>query len=106
MSFTEITPEQAWDMMRTKNAVLLDVRDAARFTYSHAQGAFHLTDQSYGQFQDTYDFDHPFIVSCYHGISSRSAAAFLAKQGYDNLYSVIGGFEGWQRAGLPIETAY
>lgn len=106
MSFTEITPEQAWDMMRTKNAVLLDVRDAARFTYSHAQGAFHLTDQSYEQFQDTYDFDHPVIVSCYHGISSRSAAAFLAKQGYDNLYSVIGGFEGWQRAGLPIETAY
>lgn len=106
MSFTEITPELAWNMMQTKNAALLDVRDAARFAYSRAQGAFHLTDQSYGQFQDIYDFDHPIIVSCYHGVSSRSVAAFLAEQGYDNVYSVIGGFEGWQRASLPIETAY
>ncbi|ABR73470.1 Rhodanese domain protein [Actinobacillus succinogenes 130Z] len=106
MAFTEITPERAWDMIQTENAVLLDVRDAERFSYSRAQGAFHLTNQSYGEFQDTYDFDHPVIVSCYHGISSRSIAAFLAEQGYDNVYSVIGGFEGWQRAGLPMETAY
>ena len=40
MSFKEISPEQAWEMMQ-KGAILADVRDPQRFTYSHAKGAFH-----------------------------------------------------------------
>ena len=104
--FTEISPQQAWQMVNEEQAALLDIRDLQRFTYSHPQGAFHLTNQSYGQFQDTYDFDHPVIVSCYHGISSRNVAAFLVEQGYERVYSVKGGFDGWVRAELPIETTY
>ncbi len=104
--FIEISPEQAWQIMQAENAPLLDVRDLQRFTYSRPQGAFHLTNQSYALFQDEYDFDHPVIVSCYHGISSRQVATFLAEQGYERVYSVKGGFDGWVRAGLPIETAY
>lgn len=105
MSFKEITPQQAWDMVQ-QGAMLADVRDAQRYTYSHPKGAFHLTNQTFLQFEEMVDFDSPIIVSCYHGVSSRSVATFLAEQGYENLYSVIGGFEGWCRAELPIETAY
>ncbi|MDU8923409.1 thiosulfate sulfurtransferase GlpE [Pasteurellaceae bacterium LIM206] len=104
--FVEITAEQAWRMVQQDNAVILDVRDLPRFTYSHAKGAFHLTNQSYGRFQDSYDYDHPVIVSCYHGVSSRNVAAFLIEQGYENVYSIKGGFEAWQQANLPIEAAY
>ncbi|TCP96200.1 thiosulfate sulfurtransferase [Cricetibacter osteomyelitidis] len=103
--FTEISPQQAWQMMNDENAVLVDVRDAMHFQYSRPQRAFHLTNQSYGEFRNLYDYDDPIIVSCYHGISSRNVAQFLVEQGYDNVFSVIGGFEGWHRAGLPIETA-
>lgn len=101
--FTEITPQQAWQMMQEEGAWLLDIRDAMRFQLSHPQGAFHLTNQSYGQFQDEVDFDEPVIVSCYHGVSSRNVATYLVEQGYDRVYSVIGGFQGWQLAELPIE---
>ena len=41
-----------------------------------------------------------------HGVSSRNVATFLVEQGYENVFSVIGGFDGWVKAGLPIETAY
>ncbi|WP_044470013.1 thiosulfate sulfurtransferase GlpE [Mannheimia massilioguelmaensis] len=102
----QITPQQAWDMMNSENAVLLDIRDEQRFTYSHAKGAFHLTNQTYGKFQDLYDFDDPIILSCYHGVSSLNVGKFLIEQGYDNVYSVIGGFENWEKAKMPIETAY
>ncbi|HHE8777029.1 TPA: thiosulfate sulfurtransferase, partial [Haemophilus influenzae] len=27
-------------------------------------------------------------------------------QGYKNVFSMIGGFDGWCRAELPIDTAY
>lgn len=98
-----ITPEQAWQMMNN-GAHLLDVRDELRFTQSHAKGAFHLTNQSYGQFQNNVDFDENVIVMCYHGISSLNVGAYLLAQGYDNIYSVIGGFEGWEKSGLPLEN--
>lgn len=101
--FAEISPQEAWRMVCEQQAALLDIRDLPRFSYSHPKGAFHLTNQSYGAFQQRYDYEHPVIVSCYHGVSSRQVAAFLVEQGYDNVYSVIGGFEGWMRAELPIE---
>lgn len=101
--FVEITPEEAWQLLQQEEAVLVDIRDLPRFSYSRPQGAFHLTNQSYGQFQDEYDFDQPVIVSCYHGVSSRNVAQFLLEQGYEQVYSVKGGFDAWVRAELPIE---
>ena len=44
--FTEISPEQAWQMLNEEDAVLVDVRDMQRFSYSRPQGAFHLTNHS------------------------------------------------------------
>ncbi|MCV6069119.1 sulfurtransferase, partial [Escherichia coli] len=38
----------------------------------------------------------------YHGISSQGAAQYLVNQGFEQVYSVDGGFEAWQRAQLPI----
>lgn len=105
MSFTEINADQAWQLMQ-QGAMLADIRDAQRFQYAHAKGAFHLTNQSFLQFEQQVDYDTPIIISCYHGISSRNVASFLAEQGYDNLYSLIGGFEAWEKAGLPLDTAY
>lgn len=97
-----ITPQQAWQMMNN-GAYLLDVRDELRFRQAHAKGAFHLTNQSYGQFQEQVDFDDNVIVICYHGVSSLNIGSYLLAQGYDNVYSVIGGFEGWVKSNLPLE---
>ena len=52
------------------------------------------------------DYDEPLIIMCYHGVSSRNTAQFLVEQGFEEVYSVKGGFDGWVHAGLPIETAY
>ena len=78
MSFKEISPEQAWEMVQN-GAMLADIRDPQRFTYSHAKGAFHLTNQSFLQFEEQVDFDSPIIVSCYHGVSSRNVATLLVQ---------------------------
>ena len=104
-SFHQHYEKAVWEMVQN-GAMLADIRDPQRFTYSHAKGAFHLTNQSFLQFEEQVDFDSPIIVSCYHGVSSRNVATFLVEQGYENVFSVIGGFDGWEKAGLPIETAY
>lgn len=105
-TFTEISPEQAWHLLEQEGATLVDIRDARRYVYSHPQDAFHLTNESYGRLLDKVDYDEPIIVICYHGVSSRNAAQFLVEQGFEQVYSVKGGFDAWQRSELPIETAY
>jgi rhodanese-related sulfurtransferase len=42
------------------------------------------------------------ILLCQHGYSSSLAAATLRELGFDRATDVIGGFEAWQAAGLPV----
>jgi rhodanese-related sulfurtransferase len=51
------------------------------------------------------DLDQVVIVLCEHGYSSVFAAAMLAQLGYRRAGDVVGGFEGWRQAGLPIVAA-
>ena len=77
---------------------LVDIRDAASFRAGHAPGAYHLTNDTLMQFMREVDYQVPVLVMCYHGNSSQGAAQYLAQQGYETVYSVDGGFEGWKLA--------
>ncbi len=45
------------------------------------------------------------LVLCDHGESSSLAAATLVELGFAHAGDVIGGFEAWQAAGLPLVAA-
>jgi rhodanese-related sulfurtransferase len=49
------------------------------------------------------DYGVRVIVVCNQGFSSSLAAASLLDLGLTNATDVIGGFEGWRAAGLPVE---
>lgn len=42
------------------------------------------------------------ILLCDHGYSSSLAAATLQEMGFDRATDVIGGFQAWAAAGLPV----
>jgi rhodanese-related sulfurtransferase len=46
----------------------------------------------------------PVVLICAHGYSSSLAAATLLDLGYANATDVVGGFEAWAAAGLPVTT--
>ena len=49
--------------------------------------------------------DDPVLVICDHGHSSILAAATLVVLGYARAGDVVGGFEAWRDAGLPVARA-
>src|SRR4249919_3992980 len=49
--------------------------------------------------------DAPLLLACGSGKRSMLAAQALAARGYTRLASVEGGFDAWQRAGLPLAGA-
>ena len=102
--FATLSPAQALELLNdeSQNAVLVDIRDPQSFQTSHAPMAFHLTDSSLVTWMNEVDFDQPVVVMCYHGVSSQGAAQYLVEQGFDQVYSLDGGFVAWQREGLPV----
>jgi len=49
--------------------------------------------------------DRRLLLICAHGYSSSLAAATLHDIGFSGATDVVGGFEAWAAAGLPIERA-
>ena len=96
-----MTQYQQIDIKQTRHlldqgAALVDIRDPDSFSNGHIRGAIHLDNHSLQQFIDTADLDAPLIVYCFHGMSSISAAQFLIERGFDQVYSMAGGFEAWK----------
>ena len=92
--FQRISPEQAL-ALREQGATVVDIRDPQSFANGHISGAHHLGNHNLAAFIAEADPDAPLIVSCYHGNSSQSAAAYLAHQGFSQVYSLDGGFDLW-----------
>ncbi|OBT12943.1 thiosulfate sulfurtransferase [Vibrio sp. UCD-FRSSP16_10] len=99
-----VSVSQAHQMLQSEQARLVDIRDIQAFTLAHPVDAFHLTNQTIADFMDSVEFEDPILVICYHGISSVGAAEYLANQGFEQVFSIDGGFEAWQRQQLPIEV--
>lgn len=101
--FKRIPPEKA-QALREAGAVVVDIRDPQVYAELHITGSQHLDNQSIADFIRHADLDAPLIVTCYHGNSSQSAAAYLVSQGFSDVYSLDGGFELW-RATYPAQTS-
>lgn len=104
-TFIEITAKDAWKLITEQNAQLIDTRDIHAFSQNHPKNAFHLTDATFPDFLQKYDEEQPLIISCYHGISSRNVAQFLIEQGFEEVYSLRGGFDAWLAEKLPTEKS-
>jgi len=102
--FKHISTEATKQMLEAGTAALVDIRDENSFAGGHIKGAVHLDNVSLPDFIVEADPDVPLIVCCYHGNSSQSAASFLNEKGFEEVYSMDGGFEAW-RAQFPFETA-
>ncbi|WPC74007.1 thiosulfate sulfurtransferase GlpE [Vibrio porteresiae] len=103
--FIHIDVANAQSLIETKEAVLVDIRDPQSYQVAHAKTAFHLTNETLHAFMESTEFDQPVLVMCYHGNSSQGAAQYLVNQGFEQVYSVDGGFEAWHRANLPVEQS-
>ncbi|MFT4939901.1 MAG: thiosulfate sulfurtransferase [Paraglaciecola sp.] len=101
--FAHISVQQTQQKIAESGARLVDIRDEQSFSAGHIEGAVHLSNGSLQPFMAQTEFDIPVIVCCYHGVSSQQAAQFLIHQGFEEVYSMDGGFEAW-RQHMPFVT--
>lgn len=83
-------------MLADGKAISMDIRDPQSFEIAHIDGAVHLTNDNLQQVVTETDTAQPIIIYCYHGISSQNAAQYFVGQGFEEVYSMDGGFEAWR----------
>lgn len=72
---------------------VVDIRDPQSYAAGRIDTASPLDQSTLPTFLANTPKTTPVVVCCYHGNSSQQAAAFLAEQGFETVYSLDGGFE-------------
>ena len=85
----------AWIDAKTE-LTLVDIRDPMSFAGGHIPGSLHLDNDGVPALLESAPRQQPLVVVCYHGHSSQQAAAWLAGQGFAEVYSLDGGFTEWE----------
>ena len=75
---------------------LIDIRDEQSFANGRISTAQHLDNSSVQSFVENADISKPLLVYCYHGNMSQSVAAYFGEQGFEQAYSMDGGFSDWE----------
>jgi len=97
---------EEYDKLRANtNNVLLDVRTKTEYEKGHIPGATNI-DISSPRFDESVaklDTNKTYLVNCAVGIRSARACKKLEGMGFKNLYDLAPGFDGWKKAGKPVD---
>ncbi len=92
----EISPAEAAQILRQKNARLVDVRELWEFDATHIEGSLHMPmGQVPNRALTELKTGERLIVLCHHGVRSLRVTEWLRKQGFDQAQSLAGGIEAW-----------
>ncbi|HLW34174.1 MAG TPA: rhodanese-like domain-containing protein [Chthoniobacterales bacterium] len=100
---TEISPTDAAAKAKSRDAVIVDVREKDEFDEDHIPDAVHMSRGTIElEIEDKFpDRNTEIICHCGGGGRSALAAETLQKMGYKNVRSMAGGFKTWKAVGLP-----
>ncbi|HKD80083.1 MAG TPA: rhodanese-like domain-containing protein [Candidatus Angelobacter sp.] len=101
----QMTVEQLHDRLDGNGLQVLDVRREPEWQAGHLADAEWFPLDQFKVSAPEVDPARPMAVHCQGGYRSMIACSLLRRAGVENVISVIGGFDAWRKAGLPVETA-
>jgi rhodanese-related sulfurtransferase len=100
----DLSPRDAAELLRERDAQLVDVREPYEHEAGRIAGALHIELERLPGEAERLDRERPVVFYCRSGSRSALAAQAFAASGYD-AHNLDGGLEAWVGAGLPIEPA-
>lgn len=107
-----IPPNEAASFHNTREAVFIDARSPEAFERGHIPEALNIPWMEVGQYIDPFLNDYPspdtiIITYCESETCSMSEdlAIMLLELGYPNVKVLENGWEGWLKAGYPVDPA-
>jgi rhodanese-related sulfurtransferase len=87
------------------NVVILDVRSKSEFDKGRIPGAINIDINStrFADAASALDKSKAYLVNCAVGMRSAKACKKMETMGFTNLFDLSPGFDGWKKAGRPVE---
>ncbi|MGB8471323.1 MAG: rhodanese-like domain-containing protein, partial [Candidatus Sulfotelmatobacter sp.] len=101
-TLSQITVEALSDRFQTSGIQVLDVRREPEWEAGHIAGASWWPLDNFKVAPPEIDRDVPLAVHCKGGYRSMIACSLLERAGFRNVLNVVGGFDAWQQAKLPV----
>lgn len=96
MSFSHLSTTDLVELQKMHEEVMvLDIRDPDSFASGHIAKAIHLSNDNASEVLPTLDPSAALVVCCYHGHSSQPVAQWLSEQGFEQVFSLDGGYAQW-----------
>lgn len=101
----EISPHQAAVIVKSNNAVIIDVRTQEEWDAGHIPNAIHIPlSEVKGRLDEFKAFDGlQIVMQCRSGRRSIVAGEILLSAGYGDVSNLTGGILAWGEAELPVE---
>lgn len=96
---------EATQLINRQDALVLDVREPARYAEGHILGARNVPLAELAKRAGELEKfkNRPVIVACDSGTTSARAVRELKARGFANAVALAGGFRAWLQGGLPME---
>ena len=91
------------ERIREKRLRIIDVRTPSEYASGHVPGAVNAPLAAFAGAAGRFQPNEAAAIICAGGYRSSAASSLLAKQGFRELYNVIGGTSAWVRQGFEVE---
>jgi hydroxyacylglutathione hydrolase len=100
----QMTVQDLDEKLRSRKSQVLDVRREPEWQAGHIEDAAWWPLDNFKVSPPEIDRDAPIAVHCKSGFRSMIACSLLQRAGFRNVTNVVGGFDAWQQAALPVEV--
>jgi len=100
----QISVQALQQRLQADQSSVLDVRREPEWQAGHIEQAAWWPLDNFKVAAPEIDRDAPVAVHCKGGYRSMIACSLLQRAGFRNVTNVVGGFDAWQQAGLPVEV--
>ncbi|SFE36730.1 Rhodanese-related sulfurtransferase [Nitrosomonas sp. Nm166] len=100
----EIDTRVAVQLINYQDALVLDVRDDSEYAAGHLPNSKHVPSEKIEErWVELQKFkEKPIVVIYRSGIRSNHPSLILKKNGFTQVFNLMGGIDTWKRANLPI----
>ena len=89
-------------LMDDDSLIILDVREEKERSSGFIKSDIHIPMAQVKTKLDSLDKSKKILAYCRTGSRSNRIAELLCRNQFENVYTLKGGFDAWQKAGLPI----
>lgn len=100
----QISVQALQQRLQADQSRVLDVRREPEWQAGHIEEAAWWPLDNFKVAAPEIGRDAPVAVHCKSGYRSMIACSLLQRAGFGNVTNVVGGFDAWQQAGLPVEV--